>query len=275
MKKNKIQGFSIIELVIVIAVIAVLSAVLIPTFGSVIENSRNSSRDSKAKNAYSDFVTRYPTKTNKNIIIEIKDGGKTYYYSVTDGQIDLEKEDEHQPVSYTDKLTVDGYIVYFDVGKLIWQQKWNDMVILKSKDTKTVSLSKVRYSSSSSQTFLTMSFDKEDEINDILVTLEDLSFTKTENYEIDELNHNPKGAEYQLTLIHDVIQKDFSSPVIGDTVSHYNYSLTLYIDNVEDNWYALIVVYNGVGYDVYKSNAKDELAEFGEMYEAFSSSPKM
>ena len=38
MKKNK-KGFTIVELVIVIAVIGILAAVLIPTFTNVVENS--------------------------------------------------------------------------------------------------------------------------------------------------------------------------------------------------------------------------------------------
>ena len=35
MKRNNKKGFTIVELVIVIAVIAILSAVLIPSFGGV------------------------------------------------------------------------------------------------------------------------------------------------------------------------------------------------------------------------------------------------
>lgn len=40
--KNKKKGFTLVELVIVIAVIAILAAVLIPTFSSVIKNANNS-----------------------------------------------------------------------------------------------------------------------------------------------------------------------------------------------------------------------------------------
>lgn len=42
MKKLNKKGFTIIELVIVIAVIAILAAVLIPTFSSVISNANKS-----------------------------------------------------------------------------------------------------------------------------------------------------------------------------------------------------------------------------------------
>jgi len=50
MKNNK-KGFTIVELVIVIAVIAILAAVLIPTFSSVISKANESSALSKAQNA--------------------------------------------------------------------------------------------------------------------------------------------------------------------------------------------------------------------------------
>ena len=42
MKKRKRKGFTIVELVIVIAIVAVLTAVLIPTFASLIEQANNS-----------------------------------------------------------------------------------------------------------------------------------------------------------------------------------------------------------------------------------------
>ena len=51
MKKTRKKGFTIVELVIVIAVIAILAAVLIPTFSGVIENAKKSAALSDAKNA--------------------------------------------------------------------------------------------------------------------------------------------------------------------------------------------------------------------------------
>ena len=51
----KRKAFTITELVIVIAVIAILAAVLIPTFSSVIENSKKSRALSDAKTAWSEI----------------------------------------------------------------------------------------------------------------------------------------------------------------------------------------------------------------------------
>ncbi len=49
MKKLNKKGFTIVELVIVIAVIAILAAVLIPTFTSVVNNAKKSADQSAAK----------------------------------------------------------------------------------------------------------------------------------------------------------------------------------------------------------------------------------
>jgi len=50
------RAFTITELVIVIAVIAILAAVLIPTFSNVIEKANLSSAMQSARNVYEDFL---------------------------------------------------------------------------------------------------------------------------------------------------------------------------------------------------------------------------
>ena len=54
MKRNNKKGFTIVELVIVIAVIAILSAVLIPTFGGIVEKANDSAADQAARNGYAE-----------------------------------------------------------------------------------------------------------------------------------------------------------------------------------------------------------------------------
>lgn len=51
MKKTNKKGFTIVELVIVIAVIAILAAVLIPTFTNVVEKANQSAALQEAHNA--------------------------------------------------------------------------------------------------------------------------------------------------------------------------------------------------------------------------------
>lgn len=56
MKKNK-RGFTIVELVIVIAVIGILAAVLIPTFSGVVENANKSAAYSNCRNAMTTVIS--------------------------------------------------------------------------------------------------------------------------------------------------------------------------------------------------------------------------
>lgn len=57
--KNNKKGFTLVELVIVIAVIAILAAVLIPTFASVIGNANKSALQSEARNLYTGIMVEY------------------------------------------------------------------------------------------------------------------------------------------------------------------------------------------------------------------------
>ena len=55
MKRNNKKGFTIVELVIVIAVIAILSAVLIPTFGGITQKAQASAAKQEARNKYTEY----------------------------------------------------------------------------------------------------------------------------------------------------------------------------------------------------------------------------
>ena len=58
MKKNNKKGFTIVELVIVIAVIAILSAVLIPTFGGVIDQANETACQQAARTGYTESYAK-------------------------------------------------------------------------------------------------------------------------------------------------------------------------------------------------------------------------
>ena len=71
MKRKLKKGFTLVELVIVIAVIAILSAVLIPTFGNVINNAK----ESAAKSEVSNTITQYTTnQANNGLSADLDDG---------------------------------------------------------------------------------------------------------------------------------------------------------------------------------------------------------
>ena len=94
-KKLK-KGFTITELVIVIAVIAILAAVLIPTFANVINNANESAAMQEARSEWSNFsveVATEPAAENDFLIVH-KSGDEaapTYtYFIVVDGQFQAE-----------------------------------------------------------------------------------------------------------------------------------------------------------------------------------------
>ena len=93
MKRNNKKGFTIVELVIVIGVIAILSAVLIPTFSGVTTKAQDTKRDQEARNAYTEYLANWDYKegTPEYDGYIVVDG---YYYIVTDGEIDLEEAEK-------------------------------------------------------------------------------------------------------------------------------------------------------------------------------------
>jgi len=108
-KKNKTKkGFTLIELVIVVAVIAVLSAVLIPTFTGIITtakvekaraNAKNCSNLLKIEAAYRD-VSYFSTETAKDILAEkgydLKSDVKdySYYYNLGNNSVEFLKDSD-------------------------------------------------------------------------------------------------------------------------------------------------------------------------------------
>ena len=78
MIKNTRKGFTTVELVIVIAVIAILATALIPTFGGLIENANTSANERKVENAYKAFLSKNPAE-NAGKTVYIKMGDNSYY----------------------------------------------------------------------------------------------------------------------------------------------------------------------------------------------------
>jgi prepilin-type N-terminal cleavage/methylation domain-containing protein len=70
MKRNNKKGFTIVELVIVIAVIAILAGVLIPTFAGIVSNAKESAVLQEASAEYKE----------------------AYALAIADGKIDAEDE---------------------------------------------------------------------------------------------------------------------------------------------------------------------------------------
>lgn len=89
MKNNKKKrGFTIIELVIVIAVIAILAGVLIPTFSSVIEKANRTARLENARNALTAVLGE--DYDIKEAYIQVD---ASHYYHYENGQLSTDEID--------------------------------------------------------------------------------------------------------------------------------------------------------------------------------------
>lgn len=98
-KKAK-RGFTITELVIVIAVIAILAAVLIPTFSNVINRANESAALQESRSEYDNFrpetILSDDTTVGDDYLFVYKNGED--YFVVIDG------------VFYTDPATIEGTV---------------------------------------------------------------------------------------------------------------------------------------------------------------------
>ena len=94
MKMNK-KGFTIVELVIVIAVIAILAGVMIPTFGGVIDNANKTTAQQEAANIYKQMsaeltnINKGKTFTDAEFVIVLLDENdeETYSCKVVKGEV--------------------------------------------------------------------------------------------------------------------------------------------------------------------------------------------
>ena len=119
--KNK-KGFTLVELVIVIAVIAILAAVLLPTFGGIIANARTSSANSQAKGGLDNYYSSaYPGTAGEmmsmtdleDISVVVNVNGKYYAYVLENGVLVNKLTATDDASEYTDGFE----LASFDNGK--------------------------------------------------------------------------------------------------------------------------------------------------------------
>lgn len=88
MRKNNRKGFTITELVIVIAVIAILAAVLIPTFTSIINKAQQSSAMQEARAAFTEYMASIDYAEGATPADQVVIKGGDYFFVAEDGKFD-------------------------------------------------------------------------------------------------------------------------------------------------------------------------------------------
>ena len=113
MKKSLKKGFTLVELVIVIAVIAILSAVLIPTFGNVIENSKTTSAYENARNAMTSYSVNNEGASIGDGWVVVFNSAQAYIEGGSTGASESSKK-----ISYKD-----AYVFQYKDGQLVKEYK--------------------------------------------------------------------------------------------------------------------------------------------------------
>ena len=118
--QNKKRGFTIVELVIVIAVIAILAGVLVPTFSGIVNKAKKSAALQKATSAYHVLLSEdgaendmFASANNPDLYI-VADG---YVFQVEGGQIsETNKKVDDIEDDYTEyegmEETINGVTIY-------------------------------------------------------------------------------------------------------------------------------------------------------------------
>ena len=113
MKRNNKKGFTIVELVVVIAVIAILAAVLIPTFSGVTEKAKGAALNADLNAAYSQYTSEKSLEEEDvATVVYIKIAGNSEaddkYYEITKG--DIANRVEIEKADCCANLEADGYV---------------------------------------------------------------------------------------------------------------------------------------------------------------------
>lgn len=118
MKKFNKKGFTIVELVIVIAVIGILAGVLIPTFSGITQRANETAAMQEATSGRNAILALTEGQMPENTMFYILDGDKgqaEYAFAYVDGAMKVQESATKTPSKY---MNEEYYVVYFSSDKL-------------------------------------------------------------------------------------------------------------------------------------------------------------
>lgn len=143
MMKNKRRGFTVEELVVIIAVVAILAAVLIPTYVHLVKKSNEANAQVEAKNLISEMLTDIilGKEGDADLLVFSEKGSNVYAYaySRTEGKIISYKEQFSNTTTFEGtveaairKMLSDGAIRDLNVPEDDWRHPANVIKIVDS-----------------------------------------------------------------------------------------------------------------------------------------------
>ena len=116
MKRNNKKGFTIVELVIVIAVIAILAAVLIPNLSRLVRKANDSADLQEARNVLSAYMIDY-AETDEEVDLVLVKGSSAF--KVEKGQLATTAVEAGSTGTVSENDTTETVTVDSDVYKLV------------------------------------------------------------------------------------------------------------------------------------------------------------
>ena len=119
MKKMNKKGFTIVELVIVIAVIAILAAVLIPTFSSVVNSANASAAQQQAKAGLDSILALTNGSLPEHTLFSVSNNDQntaSYWFEYSKNKLNSAEIEAGNPTYYKQEVTGENqkniYAVY-------------------------------------------------------------------------------------------------------------------------------------------------------------------
>ena len=115
MKKNN-KGFTLAELLIVVAIIAVLVAIAIPVFTAQLEKSREATDIANVRSAYATIMTEYLTNTDSAQSMTVSARQTQESWQGPQGTIVTMVNGKESQIAYSAKTTPQNYTVTIDAS---------------------------------------------------------------------------------------------------------------------------------------------------------------
>ena len=115
MKKNNNKGFTLAELLIVVAIIAVLTAIAIPVFTSQLEKSREATDMANVRSAYANIVSQYLTNADTGYAMTVSaQQTQSGWQNSENGHLTIQVDGKESKIDFDPVLKSGKYNVAID-----------------------------------------------------------------------------------------------------------------------------------------------------------------